>query len=61
METPLLPDRGDDYTQRIVGRQTIKRLGVPSDAVGLVAFLTSDAAEFITGQTLFADGGLSFN
>ena len=33
------------------------RLGVPSDVAGAVAFLLSDAASWITGQTLVLDGG----
>jgi NAD(P)-dependent dehydrogenase (short-subunit alcohol dehydrogenase family) len=33
------------------------RLGVPSDVAGAVAFLLSDAASWITGQTIVLDGG----
>ena len=33
------------------------RVGLPKDIAGAVAFLASDAAEFITGQTLYVDGG----
>ena len=33
------------------------RVGRPSDIGPAVAFLASDAAEFITGQTLYVDGG----
>lgn len=33
------------------------RVGHPKDIAPAVAFLASDAAEFITGQTLFVDGG----
>ncbi|KJV30017.1 SDR family NAD(P)-dependent oxidoreductase [Luteibacter yeojuensis] len=38
--------------------QAIKRLGTPADVAGPVAFLTSDDARFVTGQTLVVDGGL---
>jgi len=38
--------------------QAIKRLGTPADIAGPVAFLTSDDARFVTGQTLMVDGGL---
>ncbi len=34
------------------------RLGHPQDVAGLVCFLVSDAAAYITGQTLIVDGGM---
>ena len=37
--------------------QAIKRVQVPDDLVGVVSFLTSDDAAFMTGQTLNVDGG----
>jgi NAD(P)-dependent dehydrogenase (short-subunit alcohol dehydrogenase family) len=36
-----------------------KRLGVPEDIAGAVAFLLSDQASWITGQTLVLDGGVT--
>jgi NAD(P)-dependent dehydrogenase (short-subunit alcohol dehydrogenase family) len=35
------------------------RLGKPEDIAELVAFLASDAAGYITGQTIRAEGGLA--
>jgi NAD(P)-dependent dehydrogenase (short-subunit alcohol dehydrogenase family) len=37
------------------------RLGVPEDIGGAAAFLLSDQAAWITGQTLVVDGGLFLN
>jgi 3-oxoacyl-[acyl-carrier protein] reductase len=37
--------------------QVIKRPGQTCDVIGHVAFLSSDDAAFITGQTILADGG----
>jgi 3-oxoacyl-[acyl-carrier protein] reductase len=35
------------------------RIGMPEDLVGPCVYLASDAARFVTGQTLFVDGGLT--
>jgi 2-hydroxycyclohexanecarboxyl-CoA dehydrogenase len=37
----------------------MKRLGTPADVAAAVAFLASDEAAFITGQTLSVSGGLT--
>ncbi|MSQ89014.1 MAG: SDR family oxidoreductase [Betaproteobacteria bacterium] len=37
----------------------LRRLGVPADIGGIAVFLASDAAAFITGQTIVADGGVT--
>ena len=39
----------------------LKRLGQPGDVAEAVAFLASDKAAYITGTTLFVDGGLLWN
>ena len=35
------------------------RIGMPEDMAGAVNFLVSDAANFVTGQTIYVDGGLT--
>ncbi|WP_144140076.1 SDR family NAD(P)-dependent oxidoreductase [Paraburkholderia sp. BCC1884] len=40
-----------------LGMQALKRLAQPDDIGGAVAFLASDAARWITGETLHVDGG----
>jgi NAD(P)-dependent dehydrogenase (short-subunit alcohol dehydrogenase family) len=39
----------------------LKRLGVPEDIAGAVAFLLSDQASWVTGQTLVLDGGVTLS
>jgi NAD(P)-dependent dehydrogenase (short-subunit alcohol dehydrogenase family) len=39
--------------------QSIKRGEQPSDLVGAVSFLASQDAAFITGQTLYVNGGIT--
>ena len=43
----------------VVEHQAVKRTGLPQDLAGAISFLLSDDAEFITGQTLVIDGGLT--
>ena len=38
--------------------QAIKRCQLPDDLTGTLAYLVSDDAAFVTGQTFYADGGL---
>jgi NAD(P)-dependent dehydrogenase (short-subunit alcohol dehydrogenase family) len=47
-----------DYADTWAKLTPIGRVGVPADVARAVVFLASDAAEFITGQTLWVDGGL---
>ncbi len=42
----------------IVNLQAFKRMAVPNDIVGPILFLTSDDAQFMTGQLLAVDGGM---
>jgi NAD(P)-dependent dehydrogenase (short-subunit alcohol dehydrogenase family) len=44
-----------------IQNRALKREGAPKDIVGLVSFLLSDDAAFITGQVIVADGGLIFH
>ncbi|TCO62105.1 SDR family NAD(P)-dependent oxidoreductase [Actinocrispum wychmicini] len=40
-----------------VATQPIARMGLPTDVAGAVTYLVSDQAAYITGQSLFVDGG----
>ncbi len=50
------PDQ-EALNTRILEQQCLKRRGTPEDVGNLVTFLASDAASFITGQTIMIDGG----
>jgi len=47
-----------DYAGTWARVTPLRRVGVPGDVVGSVVFLCSDAAGFVTGQTLGVDGGV---
>jgi NAD(P)-dependent dehydrogenase (short-subunit alcohol dehydrogenase family) len=48
----------ETFFELIANMQAIKRVETVADLVGVVAFLASDDAGFVTGQTLFVNGGL---
>jgi 2-hydroxycyclohexanecarboxyl-CoA dehydrogenase len=65
IETPLLmaaPEQlgemGERLVQGMVGATQLGRLGQPDEVAAAVAFLASDDASYITGETLGVSGGL---
>ena len=55
-EVAMFPDQAG-IAAEMARLQAIPRRGRPEDIVGAVVFLASDAASFITGQTINIDGG----
>jgi 2-hydroxycyclohexanecarboxyl-CoA dehydrogenase len=64
-DTPILRgflgegEAGQKVYDALVRAIPMKRVGQPEDIPGIVAFLASDEAEFITGQVLSVSGGLT--
>ncbi|HET6957950.1 MAG TPA: glucose 1-dehydrogenase [Vicinamibacterales bacterium] len=48
-----------EWVAYLIDRIPVRRPGKPSDLEGPIVFLASDAGEYVTGQTLLVDGGIS--
>ena len=66
IETPLLNaapkllgELGERLKQGMVNQTVLKRSGEPEEVAAAIAFLASDDASYVTGQTLNVSGGLS--
>ncbi|MBI5144632.1 MAG: SDR family oxidoreductase [Candidatus Omnitrophica bacterium] len=49
----------ESFVKKYVHKTLIKRMARPEDISGLVVYLVSGASEYVTGQNLIVDGGLS--
>ncbi len=62
-KTPLLTDSfgedGERWLAAVEKSIPMKRLGEPEDIAGMVAFLASDDAAYVTGQVISVSGGLT--
>lgn len=49
--------QGEEQRRRILSRTPLGRLGDPEEIASVAVFLASDESSYITGQTIYADGG----
>lgn len=58
VDTTMTADWPDNLRQRLIGMTPMARFGHPNEIATAAAFLVSDAASYITGQTLSVNGGI---
>ena len=58
VDTDMTSALTEEQRQAMVTRTALGRMGAPEDVAGAVAFLASDAAAYVTGETLHVNGGL---
>jgi 3-oxoacyl-[acyl-carrier protein] reductase len=59
IETDILKDLKEDYIKQLIEHIPLSRIGKPQEVAQAVKFLVTDAANYITGQTIIIDGGMS--
>ncbi|CAN5779893.1 3-oxoacyl-[acyl-carrier-protein] reductase [soil metagenome] len=59
IETDMTANLPIEIKEGVTKLMAIKRLGLPEDIAAAVAYVTSDEAGFLTGQTIAVDGGLT--
>ncbi|HEX3808089.1 MAG TPA: 3-oxoacyl-[acyl-carrier-protein] reductase [Rhizomicrobium sp.] len=57
--TPMTDALTEDQKAAIMGRIPAGHMGKPEDVAGAVAYLASEEASYVTGQTLHANGGMA--
>ena len=58
IEEQTIPDNPEEYVKAVSEKTPLGRYGEPEEVAGLVAFLASDEATYITGSSYVIDGGL---
>ncbi len=59
IETDMTSFLDEQNRENIIEQLSIKRIGKPEDISNIVSFLCSDESEYITGQVIPVDGGLT--
>lgn len=58
IQTPMTEGLSDKHQEGITSTIPANRFGIPDDIAGAAAFLASEEASYITGQTLHVNGGM---
>lgn len=58
IDTEMLGDIPDDVKKKFLDAIPLKRFGRPEEVAGIVKFLASEDASYITGETIIVSGGL---
>ncbi|GEL04172.1 3-oxoacyl-[acyl-carrier-protein] reductase [Rummeliibacillus stabekisii] len=58
IDTEMTEELPEDIKEQMLGQIPLAKLGNPEDVAKVVAFLASDDASYMTGQTLHVDGGM---
>jgi len=58
IDTDMTKELSEDLRSKLIADIPLARLGEPEEIAKVVAFLASDSASYMTGQTLHVDGGM---
>jgi 3-oxoacyl-[acyl-carrier protein] reductase len=58
VKTSMTEKLNEEQVDTILNKIPMRRLGLPSDIANIAAFLCSEEASYITGQTFHVNGGM---
>ena len=47
----------EEFTEAVAAQTPVRRVGQPEDVAGVIAFLCSDDASYVSGQVIYVRGG----
>lgn len=59
IKTPMTDALTEEQRNKMLALIAMKRYGLPEEIAGVVSFLASDDASYVTGQVIEISGGLS--
>lgn len=61
IDTPMMACRSQSYWDGCIGQTPMGRVANPEDYLGIALYIASEAGRYMTGQSLFVDGGWSIS
>lgn len=61
VDTPMMSSRSKDYWDHCIDQVPMERVANPEDYLGIALYMAGEAGRFMTGQSIYVDGGWSIS
>jgi 3-oxoacyl-[acyl-carrier protein] reductase len=59
IETEMTSKLSEEHLKKLIGSIPLQRLGKPEEVASVILFLSTNASDYISGQTVVVDGGIT--